>query len=321
MKKPKPPIYLIVMICICQFLSSARASDVIEIKEIFEPSGEFSKEKFMKVAVVQWNPEHSARVDFSAEEAEQYKQANREEMEKLIRKAVGEGAQFVVLSEFAVTGYPDIPELPDEDDNFRSRDDIKMLVEPVPGKSSDYFSNIAKELKIHLQYGLAEVDLTTDYYHNTAVVLNPEGKIVAKYRKRHLFGLESNFLVPGEKNVTFNSPIGKIGLIICSDSYSDKVISNYRERKVDILSLSTSWAQANTGMEQFRYTAIWANAYVLAANQNYFPDSGIINPDGSLQSHIRQSRSAIAYGYLPLKDSTQVNKKKTLRKTKKPTKR
>jgi hypothetical protein len=51
-------------------------------------------------------------------------------------------------------------------------------------------------------------------------------------------------------------------------------------------------------MEYFSTAARSAHAYFLGANQMYAPDSGIINPDGSDQSHIRQS-AGLAYGYLP----------------------
>ena len=51
-------------------------------------------------------------------------------------------------------------------------------------------------------------------------------------------------------------------------------------------------------MDYFTRSAKSYELYILAANQIYFPDSGVINPDGSKQSHIRQSE-AIAYGYLP----------------------
>jgi hypothetical protein len=51
-------------------------------------------------------------------------------------------------------------------------------------------------------------------------------------------------------------------------------------------------------MSAFQSGARRVGAYVLAANQHYFPDSGVINRDGTKQSHIRQTKG-IAYGYLP----------------------
>jgi predicted amidohydrolase len=170
-------------------------------------------------------------------------------------------------------------------------------VESIPGPSTNYFSNLAKELKIYLHIGLAEAEAGTNKYFNTVVAFDPKGKIVAKYRKIHLYQVETKFLSEGTQPVTYSSAFGKVGIVICSDIYSGFPMNDYKNAGLGILALSTSWAQWNTGMSTFEAGAKWVNAYVLAANQMYFPDSGVINPDGTDQSHIRQS-NGLAYGYV-----------------------
>lgn len=101
----------------------------------------------------------------------------------------------------------------------------------------------------------------------------------------------------GTEPVTYSSTFGKVGIVICSDIYSSFPMNDYMKTGLGVLALSTSWAQYNTDMSAFEAGAKWVNAHVLAANQMYFPDSGVINPDGTHQSHIRQS-SGLAYGYL-----------------------
>lgn len=278
---------------------AAHAQSITPIKEVFSPEGSFPEKEFWKVATIQWNPSSPSRIEWSKQEAEVFKQSNREEMAKRILIAANVNAKFIVLPEFSVVGYPDIPELSDEEDNYRTRDDIKNLVETIPGASSLYFSKLAKNLKIWIQFGLAEKDPITDLYYNSVVVLNAEGEIAAKYRKQHLFEVEVNYLEAGDENITFKTPAGKFGLIICSDSYASDVLNRYKESGVNVLALSTSWARMNSGMNQFKSTAKQTSSYVLAANQGYFPDTGVVNPNGTTQSHIRQTRDGIAYGYLP----------------------
>jgi predicted amidohydrolase len=291
------------LIALSSALSFSAFAQVKDIKEIFEPVGNFPKEQFVKVAVVQWNPAGSSPVPATQAEAEAFKQSNRQELETYIREAAGKGAEMVITPEFGIVGYPDIPELPSEEDNFRNRQDLEPYVEPVDGKTTQYFSKLAKELGIYIHVGFAEVDKKTDEYHNTVVAIGPDGKMLADYRKVHLFEVEETFLIPGDKAVTYNSPAGKVGFIICSDVYSDFPISQYVTDGVDILALSTSWARYNTGMTSFVAAAKSNSMYLLAANQYYFPDSGVVNPDGTLQSHIRQTQG-IAYGYLPRKGAS-----------------
>lgn len=266
------------------------------IDEIVTPIGDFDSTQYTKVAVVQWASNYSAPLG-DDEAAKNYKKQNISVLEDYIREAASNGAKYIVTPEFGILGYPDIPDLPSEEDNFRNRDDIRPYVETVPGPATEHFSKIAKELRIYIQFGMAEKDAETDLYYNTAVTVSPEGEIVGKYRKQHLYQIEEKFLATGNENVSFMTPFGKVGLIICSDIYDDHVMNKYKEMSLNVLSLSTSWADYNSGWRYFTKAATWVNAYIFAANHNYFPDSGIINPNGSTQSHIRQS-DGIAYGFV-----------------------
>lgn len=62
--------------------------------------------------------------------------------------------------------------------------------------------------------------------YNTCLVLNPQGEVIAKHRKVHLFDIdvpggitffESETLSPGEDMTHFSTPFGEIGLGICYD--------------------------------------------------------------------------------------------------------
>jgi predicted amidohydrolase len=274
------------------------------ITEVFEPAAEFDKSLQMKVAVIQWNPPGSTPIEVSKDRAEQVKDGYRKELEVLIREAAGKGAEMVITSEFGLVGYPDLPDVPSEDDNYRNTDDLEPYAEVIPGgPSTQYFSKVAKELKIYLHIGLAEFEAKSGKFYNAVVAFGPDGKVVATFRKNNLFSHENNFLTAGKEIATYESPVGRVGITICADIYSNTVMGAYKKAKTDVIALSTSWAQYNTGMGYFQRAAKSYGVYVLAANQNYFPDSGVVNPDGKTQSHIRQSEG-IAYGYLPRKVKT-----------------
>jgi predicted amidohydrolase len=275
-------------------------AQVKPIIEIMSPPTPANVQDYFKIAVVQWNPSQNAPVGSSTEITQKYLQNNREEMAVRITTAKNNGAQYVAFSEFAVVGYPDIPELPPEEDEFRNRQDIKPFVDTVPGLSTAYFSQVAIKKNIWIQFGLAEVETTTNKYFNTVVVIDNKGKIVASFRKHSLYQLENQFLSAGDQPIVFNSPMGKVGLAICADIYNQSLLNTYKKLDVDIIGLSASWAQMNTGMNMFVNAAKNNSMYVFVANQTYFPDSGVINPNGSIQSHIRQSLDEIAYGYIPL---------------------
>ncbi len=274
------------------------ASDVLQpIEEIFEPKETFDLGKYDKVAVIQWNPGPSP-VPATEKQAQEVKMRNALDLAVHITVATEKGAKLVILPEFTVVGYPDFPGVPSEEDNFRNREDIMPYVEPVGGPTTQFFSDLARRLDVSIQFGMAEVDPQTDKYYNSAVIVSSSGNVIARHRKVHLFEHEVDYLSAGDKATVFMSPWGVMGMIICSDVYDSKVLNEMASLGVNVVNLSTSWAQMNSGMSQFRNSARRLRAYLLAANHNYFPDSGVINPDGTNQSHIRQT-AGIAYGYIP----------------------
>ncbi len=288
-------------------LASMAEEKVKPIREVFEPAVAPNPATHGKVAVVQWAPPMATEVGVSNQRGEELKQVNREIMAQFTRDAAAHGAKMVIHSEFSVLGYPDIPELPSEDDNYRNRADIAPYVETVPGPSSEYFGKLAKELGVYVQFGLAERDARSDLYYNAAVMVGPDGKIVGKYRKINHYQQEHEFLAAGTTPVVFNTPFGLTAPIICADVYNTNPMQDLAGRRVNVVTLSTSWAQMNTGMTHFKRGAQWVGAYMLVANQPYYPDSGVINPNGTTQSHIRQT-DGIAYGYLPYVGSSQRSK-------------
>ncbi len=286
------------------FLPVIVLAELNPIQEIIEPEGKFSPKQFAKVAVLQWVQQVPAPLGISAKEAEKTKAGNRKIIENYIREAANKGAKLVVTPECSIVGYPYHPNVRPEEDNFLNREEIEPYVETDNGPSVQHFSKLAKELGIYIHIGFAEVDKKTKKYHNTVVALMPDGSAAPAYRKIHLFGGEPKYLSPGDKVVTYDSIFGKIGMAICSDVYSNHPMDEYQKMRLDALALSTSWAQWNSGMDAFQRGAKWVRAPLLAANQSYYPDSGVINADGTKQSHIRQS-SGLAYGYLQLKDEAK----------------
>lgn len=270
-------------------------SQVEPIQELREPVGKFEKNKYVKVAVLQWAPSNAAPLD-TKQNAENYKKNNRQLLAGFITEAVKKGAEIVITPEFGVVGYPDIPELSSEDDNFRSRDDIKFYVEEINGQTVRFFQSLAMKLKVTIHFGFALKE--GEKYFNAVAVVDGRGKLLAVHRKKNLFKQEADYLSAGTSDTIYDSGlVGKVGLLICADVYDQDLLTIYARKKVNLLALSTSWAQYNTGWDYFSRAAQQVGVPLLASNHNYFPDSGVIFQDGTFHSHLRQS-DGLAYGYI-----------------------
>lgn len=140
-------------------------------------------------------------------------QSNRVKAESGIREAAQKGAQVICLQElFGSLYFCDV----EDHDNFK-------LAESIPGPSSDFFSNLAKELGVVIIASLFE-KRAEGLYHNTTSVLDADGTYLGKYRKMHIPDdpgyYEKFYFTPGDLGYkVFKTKFATIGVLICWDQW------------------------------------------------------------------------------------------------------
>jgi predicted amidohydrolase len=142
------------------------------------------------------------------------KARNIAKMEKVAIKAKQRKADIIIFPELSLTGYV-------------VRDQIYELAETIPGPSSKIMEDIARKTKSHIVFGMPELsEKTQATIYNTAVLVGPKG-FIGKYRKMHLpthsVFEEKRYFRPGYHAEAFDTPLGKIGLIICYDIFFPEV--------------------------------------------------------------------------------------------------
>jgi predicted amidohydrolase len=99
--------------------------------------------------------------------------------------------------------------------------------------------SFAREHKVYLVAGLAEREGMRLF--NTAVLVGPEG-FIGKYRKAHLWNLEKLWFTPGDLGFpVFETPIGRIGLLICWDIWFPEVPRILSQQGADIICSLNNW--------------------------------------------------------------------------------
>ncbi|MDQ1720794.1 MAG: deaminated glutathione amidase [Pseudonocardiales bacterium] len=121
------------------------------------------------------------------------------------------GAELIVLPESVTTGFT-----PGVDTG-----QLWDLVSELPGPMLQPFADLAAELRSHLVVGSYERGPERGVVYNAAVVLSPAGELLGVYRKTHPFGSEradrGGWVTPGEDILVVDTPLGRIGVIICFD--------------------------------------------------------------------------------------------------------
>ena len=252
--------------------------------------------------------------------------ANLAEAEQLIELAVEAGAQLIVLPEFFCIMA------------MKDSGVVKVREAEGHGPIQAFLSRMAKKHQIWLIGGSIPLEAeAANKVRNSCLVYDERGKLVARYDKIHLFGLdlgneryqEANLIEPGDKVVVVNTPFGRIGLSICYDLRFPELYRAMPE--VDIIVVPSAFT-ATTGRAHFetliRARAIENLAYVIAPAQGGYHlsgrethgDSMIVDPWGvvldrlprgsgvaianinpAYQASLRKSLPALKHRFIPCK--------------------
>ncbi|RJE77437.1 acyltransferase [Pseudoalteromonas sp. MSK9-3] len=194
----------------------------------------------LKVGIVQ----HSNSDDLAS---------NIQKTEQGIREAASQGAKLVVLQELHRSLY------------FCQTEETGLfdLAEPIPGPSTDFYGQLAKELNVVIVTSLFE-KRATGLYHNTAVVIENDGSIAGKYRKMHIPDdpgfYEKFYFTPGDMGFTpIHTSVGKLGVLVCWDQWFPEGARLMAMAGAEILIYPTAigWDPRDDQAEQIRQRDAW----------------------------------------------------------------
>ena len=138
---------------------------------------------------------------------------NLERAIESIRDAARQGAEIVCLPELFRSQY------------FCQTEDHKNfdLAEEVPGKSTAELGQVARETGTLIIASLFE-KRSAGLYHNTAAIIDADGKLLGKYRKMHIpddpLYHEKFYFAPGDLGFrAWDTARGKIGVCVCWDQW------------------------------------------------------------------------------------------------------
>lgn len=239
---------------------------------------------------------------------------NMASAERLLVAAAEQGAGLIVLPEnFAVLdGGPQ--------STFAEREGD--LTAPLQGM----LSRIAREQGVWVVAGTipmitrpvtgsqAATELTDGRVRPASLVFNPQGFIVARYDKMHLFDVqvsdkqaryaESDSFEPGECPTVVDTDAGRLGLSICYDIRFPELYRHYFANKVDLISVPSAFTRV-TGEAHWevllRARAIENQCYVIGAGQGgvhnerreTFGHSMIIDPWGRILDVLDQGEGLV----------------------------
>lgn len=259
------------------------------------------------------------------------REQNLRQSEAGIRDAAARGAKLVLLQELHASLY------------FCQHESTALfdLAETVPGPSSERLGRLAAELGVVIVGSLFE-KRAAGLYHNTAVVLERDGRLAGRYRKMHIPDdpgyYEKFYFTPGDAAAPGFAPIatsvGRLGLLVCWDQWYPEAARLMALAGADLLLYPTAigWSPQDDAAEQARQREAWitiqrahavANGLpVLVANRSGFePDpsgqtagaqfwgsSFVAGPQGEILAQAASERPEVLVVDVDLERSEQVRR-------------
>jgi N-carbamoylputrescine amidase len=244
-----------------------------------------------------------------------------------VAEAAAAGARLVCLPELFRSLY------------FAQREDAALfdLAEPVPGPSTDALSRAAKQASVVVIAPVFE-RRAPGLYHNTAVVIDADGRVVGLYRKMHIPDdpayYEKFYFAPGDLGFrVFDTQVGRIGTLVCWDQWYPEGARLTALQGAHILFYPTAigWhpsekehqgaAQLDAWRTIQRSHAIANGLYVAAVNRvghervdgaaeglEFWGGSFLVDPFGTVVAEASSQAEAIVIGEVDLRRIEEVRR-------------
>ncbi len=219
---------------------------------------------------------------------------------RLVAEAAGRGATLVALPEY----WPIM--------GMRDADKVAHAEQPGSGPIQDCMAALAREHGIWLAGGtLPMASPETGKVLNTTLVYDPQGQMMSRYDKIHLFGFnkgaesydEARTIVPGETVGVFDAPFGRVGLSVCYDLRFPELYRAMGECALIIVPAAFTHTTGRAHWEVLlRARAIENQCYVLAAAQGGMHVNGrrtyghsmLVDPWGEVKAVLPEGEGVVA---------------------------
>ena len=178
---------------------------------------------------------------------------NRERLAQQIASLARQGAALIVLQELHNSLY------------FCQTENVDLfdLAEPIPGPSTDFYGQLAREHGVVIVTSLFE-RRAAGLYHNTAVVMERDGSIAGTYRKMHIPDdpayYEKFYFTPGDLGFhPIHTSVGCLGVMVCWDQWYPEAARLMALQGAELLIYPTAigYESSDTADEQQRQREAW----------------------------------------------------------------
>ena len=162
------------------------------------------------------------------------------------------------------------------------RQPLAEKAQPIPGPLTNALAAKARQYRTYAIATLLEAD--GKLFHNTAVLIDREGRIVGRYRKVHLtMGETESGLTPGHDYPVFDTDFGRIGIMTCWDNWFGESARALRLAGAEVLFLPLAGDGVPAHWEHvWKARAMDNGVWLVTSSTVTDSPSRILNPQGEV---------------------------------------
>ncbi|WPL16231.1 N-carbamoyl-D-amino acid hydrolase [Thiorhodovibrio winogradskyi] len=255
-------------------------------------------------------------------------EANRSAISRQIEAAAEADCMLVLLQELHNGPY------------FCQRETMAEFdrAEPIPGPSTQWLARLAGTHRMVIVGSLFE-RRAAGLYHNTAVVLDADGRLAGCYRKMHIPDdpgyYEKYYFTPGDLGFSpIDTAIGRLGVLVCWDQWFPEAARLMALAGAELLLYPTAigWDPADSPQEQARQREAWmtiqrghaianglpllacnrvgfeADASAPGGGSQFWGSSFVCGPQGELLARAPEDAPALLIAEIDLNHGEQVRR-------------
>ena len=121
--------------------------------------------------------------------------------------------------------------------------DAHTMATPIPGADSDRIAALARKYAVMIAIGLDERD--GDRLYDSAILVEKTGKLLWKHRKLNVLPelMDPPYSIGDREGIgVVETEFGRIGVIICADTFVDEYAQKVASLKPDLMLVPYGWA-------------------------------------------------------------------------------
>ena len=188
---------------------------------------------------------------------------NHAKLMRLNSLAARQGADILINTELSLSGY-----------SFQHRGEMAACAVTRSSYEISSFADLARENQVWICLGYAEQDDKSGFFYNSALLIDSNGNPAATRRKATA---EPRWACPGRaaQADACDTPWGRLGLLICSETYFGLLPRVQALKGVDLLLVPANWPAGGLDPKELWRARSLENGFALAACNRSGKEPGI----------------------------------------------